>query len=114
MATTNKEILLYTKKVQIDKKKSFTKFLARYRNVTYDCNLSNDCKDKLESEMSASKLTYPIKVSVDINSDDYFIKVEKYTRNDGSKGEKYVIVIQDYQGLAQGEFDNKRTLDDLK
>lgn len=114
MATTNKTILLYTKKVQIDKKKSFNKFLARYRNTTYDCSLSNDCRDKLEAEMSASNLKFPLKVDVNIDNNDYFIKLEKYVRNDGSKGEKYIIVLQDYQNLAQGEFDNKRTLDDLK
>ena len=113
MATALRDILLYTKKVQIDKKKSFTKFLCRYKNTTYDCNVMNDCKEKLENEMTAQNLKFPVKLSVDIDHDDYFIKVEKYVRNDNSKGEKYVIVIRDYQGISQGVFDNKRTLDNI-
>ena len=61
--------------------------------------------------MAKNDLTYPILIELD--NDHYFIAKETYTRKDGTKGTKNKFVLQDFNGVTQGEFPPQPTLDDI-
>lgn len=106
-------LILYTKKVRLDNKKTFDKFLCKVGKAVYDCNLTKECQVKLNKEMSNNSLTFPLELGVSLEHDDYFITIERFERSDNSKGEKYVVVLRDYQSVVQSQFTQKLSLDDL-
>ena len=89
----------------------FQKDKIAYKAKTLDAIFSNEAKDLLKGEMAKQGLKYPVELS--LSSHDYFIKKKEYTRKDGTQGEKYVVVITGFQSLAQGEFPQNKTLDDV-
>ena len=121
MANKIDEILLYVKKVSFNteakngksKTQSFNKFLCKYKGTTFDCTIETKCREKLEKQMESESLTFPVKLYLDIEHEDYFVKHETFKRNDGSWGDKYIVVIMDYQKIVQDKFDTKITLEDI-
>ena len=110
----NQELSIYTKKVSTKDGKKYSKYLCKYKGTTLDLNMSEDVKKRLEKEMSSENYKFPITLVLSLERDDYFIPApEKFTRNDGSQGVKYYVVLQNWQSMRQGEFDYKRSLDDV-
>ena len=105
-------VLLYQKTVKYKKEDgtqgSFPRFLAKYRNRTFETTLSNDCKDCLVKEMAKKDLDFPINMEVD----EYFPKAVKYTNSKGEQKTKTQLVILGYAEIEQAVFNNP-TLDDI-
>lgn len=106
------QVLLYQKTIKYKKEDgtqaSFPRFLAKYRNKTFETTLSNDCKKDLEKEMAKNDLDFPINMEVV----DYFPKAVKYTNSKGEQKTKTQLVILNYKHIEQAVFDNP-TLDDI-
>lgn len=104
------KVLIYKLKVE-DKKHNITfdKDKVFYRGKTFDLVISKDCRPLITSAL-ASGLTYPLELEID--EKDYFTKYVPFTRNDGTKGTKYKIVITKIGEISQGEFASK-SLDDV-
>lgn len=106
------QVLLYQKTIKYKKEDgtqaSFPRFLAKYRNKTFETTLSNDCKKDLEKEMAKNDLDFPINMEVV----EYFPKAVKYTNSKGEQKTKTQLVILNYKHIEQAVFDNP-TLDDI-
>lgn len=115
------QVLLYTKKINAiakdgKRKITFDKYLVSYKGKRYEAIIENDLKPRLKDDMENESLKFPLLMTLvkDNENNDYFVKHERYTRNDNSTGDKDIIVIHSYRTIKQGEFDNPRTLDDLQ
>lgn len=106
------QILLYQQKIT-DKKHNivFNKDKISYQRKTFDAILTHAFRDVLEAAIAENKITYPI--LLDVDDECYFTKAKEYTRNDGTKGQKAVIVIKRAKSISQGKFENGKSLDDL-
>lgn len=104
------KVLLYQQAID-DKKNNikWKKDKVSYRHKNFDAILENQFKPQIQSAL-ASGLEYPLELELADN--DYFIKTKKYTRADGTNGQKPVIVIGNVQSIAQGQFDTK-SLDEV-
>ena len=106
------QVLLYQKTVKYKKEDgtqgSFPRFLAKYRDRTFETTLSNECKECLNKEMAKKDIDFPINIEVV----DYFPKKVKYTNSKGEEKTKTQLVILDYDKIEQAVFDNP-TLDDI-
>ena len=106
------QVLLYQKTIKYKKEDgtqaSFPRFLAKYRNKTFETTLSNDCKKDLEKEMAKNDLDFPINMEVV----EYFPKAVKYTNSKGEQKTKTQLVILNYKHVEQAVFNNP-TLDDI-
>lgn len=100
-------ITLYTKKIHNTKNNTtFDKPFVRYRNKTFEAILSKETHTKMLKE----GMQFP--ASLDLDTNDYFMKRVTYTRNDGTHGAKYQIVILGYHNPAPAVFE-KITIDDI-
>lgn len=108
-------VLLYQKEID-DKKhnKKWPKDLVSYRHKRFDVVIVNKFKPEIQSALTAG-LEYPL--ALELAEDDYFTKLKKYTRNDGTEGLKSVLVISGARSINQGKFDSKSLdtiVDDLE
>lgn len=109
------KVLIYKQKID-DKKHNITfdKDKLSYRGKTFDAVISKDCRPLIDSAL-VSGLKYPLEL--ELNDSDYFTKFVSYTRNDGTKGTKFKIVITGIREISQGEFPSKsldEVVDDLE
>lgn len=105
-------ILLYQQKVNDTKHNvTFLKDKASYSGHTFDAIIAKVLRPSIEDAIKGG-LKYPLSLVVENSDDYYFPKKKKYTRNDGTNGEKYQIVIKKVVEIKQGKFENK-TLDEI-
>lgn len=115
------KVKLYTKLVKTQKtnekgetlKSKFPVFLTRYKEKTFTTTLSNDCKAKLEKEMTKRDIEYPIALELNENDKHFFIVTEKKTLKDGSLWQAPKICIMDYVSMEQDKFEPTKTLDEI-
>ena len=104
-------VMLYQQKVNDTKHNvTFNKDKVSYKHKTFDAIIAKKIRPQIEDALKGG-LKYPLLLELD-NENGYFLKIKKYTRNDGTEGQKYQMVIQDVVSFSQGEFDNK-TLDEV-
>lgn len=110
MAEKQYTVLIYKMKVE-DKKHNITfdKDKIFYNGKTHDLVIKKACRPLIESAL-ASGLQYPLQLT--LTAKDYFAKPVSFTRNDGTKGLKFKIVLQNAPEITQGEFASK-SLDDI-
>lgn len=96
------EIKVYSKKFKKSDGNKFSKNFAITPNGNViECNLTNDCKDKMIKDKQVTP------VVIRLEDSDYFMKKATYTKNDGTKGTKDIIVVLDYHGIEP--YDMPRT-----
>ena len=104
------EVLLYQQSINDTKHNvNWKKDKISYRRKNFDAIIENKFKPQIQSAL-ASGLDYPLVLN--LAEEDYFVKTKKYTRTDGTEGQKPVIVIGNAQSIEQGAFDTK-SLDDV-
>ena len=105
-------ILLYQQKVNDTKHNViFLKDKVSYGGHTFDGIIAKVLRPRIEEAIKGG-LKYPLSLVVEAGDEHYFPKKKKYTRNDGTSGEKWQIVIKDVIEIKQGKFENK-TLDEI-
>lgn len=112
MNPQNFKLFVYEKMVnKKDKSGKFPKTKASIDDVSFDLIITKDCDAKLKAEMLKRGITYP--VSLVVNTSQYWVKVEEFMRNDGTKGSKTNIYIKDYESVNQDKFKEAESLHDL-
>lgn len=97
--------ILYTKKIKTNENKTFDQWLFKLNNeVTFQAQLSNDCKKQLLKEQCEAPY------NIVLGDEDYFMKKERYENKKGEQRVKDIIVILNYHSVTQAVFE-KRTLD---
>lgn len=100
-------LTLYFKKIRNTKTNAtFEKPFVTYRRKRFEAVLSKSVREQLLKDGAQ----YPI--SIDLEDGDYFMKRVGYTRNDGTHGTKYQVVILGYHNPQHTEFE-KLTIDDI-
>ncbi len=105
------ELFIYKTKINMvtkdGKKSSFYKYKASYKGYNFDLFFnSEDTRKQFEYEIKE----FPVTLLV--NDEDYYPKKKTFTRNDGTKGNKWVLFLCGYQSFKKAEF-TKRSLDDI-
>lgn len=95
-------IILYSKSFKTKSGGNFTKFLAKHGDKTYDVVISR----RFVSSVSDYH-EWQLPESVTLSEDDYFIKDKEYTRKDGTKGTKMVLVLLGCQGHEPTKFEKR-------
>lgn len=99
-------IFIYKKLVKLDKT-TFDVLKCSYNNKVFDITFTKDLKYKLDNEMKARGLTFPLTMILD--KSDYFITQKK------GKDDKlyYRVVVKSYQAVNQAEYKASKTIDDI-
>lgn len=99
-------IFIYKKLVKLDKT-TFDVLKCSYNNKVFDITFTKDLKLRLDSEMKARGLTFPLTMALD--KGDYFITQKK------AKDDKlyYRVVVKSYQAVNQAEYKASKTIDDI-
>ena len=104
------ELFVYKTKITSNKEgqknTTFDKYKASYRGYNFDLYFTDECRKTFEYEVKE----FPVTLLV--NDDDYFLKKKKFTRTDGTKGEKWTIVVSGYDSFKKAEF-TRRSIDDI-
>ena len=104
------DILLYQQQIDDTKHNlKWKKDKVSYRHKNFDAVIETKFKETIKSAITAG-LDYPLLLTLE--DKDYFVKMKKFTRKDGTEGQKPVIVIRNAQEITQGEFENK-SLDEV-
>lgn len=100
-------LTLYQRKITNTKNNAiFYKTFAINNGITFEVIVSQAANTLLQK----SSVAYPMDVSVDTS--DYFMKMKRYTRSDGTKGKKWVLVLLNVHDITHVEF-KKVTLEDV-
>lgn len=95
-------IILYSKSFKRKKGGNFTKFLAKHGNKTYDVVISK----RFVSSVSDYH-EWQLPESVTLSDADYFFRDNTFTRKDGTKGTKLVLVLLGCQGHEPYHFEKR-------
>lgn len=101
-------IILYSKSFKAKNGSTFVKFLAKHGDRTYDVAIS-----KRFIASVADYHEWQLPESVTLSEDDYFIKDREYTKKDGTKGIKQVVVLLGCQSHEPTKFE-KRSFDKVE
>lgn len=105
------KILVYSRDVKANGK-TFTVYKGILGTKAYvDVQLWDEVEKRLESDMKAFNLHFPVYLTLD-DKTDYYAK-KKTSEKDGKKYLNYKVYIKHYSKIEQGDYPQNRTLDDI-
>lgn len=106
------DLFIYQRMVnKKDKSGKFPKDKCSYQDVSFDVHYSKACSDKLTADMLKNGIKFPIRMT--LSDDQYFLKPQQFTRNDGTTDVKQIVIIKDYMSIVQDEFRKGTTLQEM-
>lgn len=106
------DLFIYQRMVnKKDKSGKFPKDKCSFQDVSFDVHYAKACSEKLTADMLKNSIKFPIRMT--LNDDQYFLKPQQFTRNDGTTDIKQIVIIKDYVSIVQDEFRKGTTLQEM-